>query len=86
MRLTPEEVQTLIGPAAMGVVVGALLALGEVALASEQNSGLGNQSSASGVVLHAFASFVAGMLATAGILGVLPIVIGRYRSRKTMKD
>ena len=77
MKLSQSERETLIGPAAVGIVLGVLCGVITVALNSEYRT---VDSSAWSTMSDAVLSFIAGLSVGFIPLGLLPVLIGRVAS------
>ena len=78
MRLSISEKQTLIGPLVVGCLFGAFVAFAVFAFASEYKSLVGSWWQ---TVAEAGLAFLAAMIGTVCLLGVLPIAVQRLRSK-----
>ena len=80
--LTVEEKQILVGPTVVGCLLGAFAAYAVFAFASEyqfQSTAPASDWATAGEAAVAFVVCVAG---TVGVLGCVPIAIGRFRSHR----
>jgi hypothetical protein len=81
MRLSPSEKQTLLGPLVVGCLLGAFVAYAVTAFASEYRL-QGIDPSPWQVAAEAAVGFLVSVGGTVGVLGLLPIAIGRLRSKR----
>lgn len=80
MKLSSGEWQTLLGPLVVGVLLGAMVAYATIAFNSELKLN-GVPVGELQLIGEAVIGFVLSVVVTAGLLGVLPIVIHRKRAR-----
>jgi Sec-independent protein secretion pathway component TatC len=81
MTLSPSEKQTLIGPLVVGCLLGAFVAYAVFAFASEFELQNGESIDKWQTAAEAFFAFLVAAAATVGLLGVLPIVVQRWRAK-----
>lgn len=81
MKLSPAEKQTLIGPLVVGCLLGAFCANAVFAFASEYKLQNGDSIDGWQTAAEAVAAFLAAVVSTVGLLGVLPIAVHRWRAK-----
>lgn len=81
MTLSPSERQTLIGPLVVGCIFGAFAGYAVFAFASEYTLQNGSNSDFWRTALEAAIAFLVAAGVTVGVLGVLPILVGRWRAK-----
>jgi Mg/Co/Ni transporter MgtE len=81
MTLSPSEKQTLIGPLVVGCLLGAFCAYAVFAFASEYRLQNGDSIDTWQTAAEAVFAFFVAAVSTAGLLGVLPIAVHRWRAK-----
>jgi Mg/Co/Ni transporter MgtE len=81
MKLSPAEKQTLIGPLVVGCLLGAFCAYAVFAFASEYKLQNGDSIDTWQTAAEAVFAFFVAAVSTAGLLGVLPIAVHRWRAK-----
>lgn len=76
MRLSTEEKQSLLGPMVVGCLLGAFVAYAAFAFDSELRLN-GLPVSTGHMIMDALQGFALSLVSTLGLLGVVPIVVGR---------
>ena len=82
-KLTTDEKQSLLGPTVIGCLLGAFAAYAVFAFASEYQLQGATDANAWATAAEAILAFVACVAGTVGILGLVPVIVGRVRSQRS---
>lgn len=82
MKLSTQEKQILAGPVVVGTLLGAFGAYAVFAFASEMSLQATEAPNRFQTAIEASVVFLAAVLGTVAVLGVLPIAVRRIRAKK----